>query len=187
MPALDQTHRAYLRTFDEAVGGSARSRPLSTHCLDLEPLRARVTRLRCFRGIDDLTALTIAAELGDPRRFETAPATMAFVGLVPSEHSSGGKRTQGAITKTFNAHLRRVLVEVAWHIRVIHRRCRSADPMTGADRPKARPRHEGGPFEAPLEQPIVEQVFPYQNRSPNDITNVRAYCATPAGVVVDRG
>ena len=85
--------------------------------LDLEPLRARVVRLRCFRGIDDLTALTIAAELGDPRRFATAPAPMAFVGLVPSEHSSGGKRAQGAITKTGNAHLRRVLVEAAWHYR----------------------------------------------------------------------
>ena len=54
--------------------------------LVLEPLRDRVTRLRCFRGIDDLTALTIAAELGDPRRFPTAPSVMAFVGLVPSAH-----------------------------------------------------------------------------------------------------
>lgn len=85
--------------------------------LDLEPLRARVQRLRCFRGIDDLTALTIAAELGDPRRFPTAPSTMAYVGLVPSEHSSGTKRARGAITKTGNSHLRRVLVEAAWHYR----------------------------------------------------------------------
>ena len=117
IPALDQTHRAYLRTVDEAV---ARLRAVEADLqalLDLEPLRARVTRLRCFRGIDDLTALTIATELGDPRRFGTAPATMAFVGLVPSEHSSGGKRAQGAITKTGNAHLRRVLVEAAWHYR----------------------------------------------------------------------
>ena len=65
-----------------------------------EPLRARVHRLRCFRGVDDLTALTIAAELGDPRRFATAPSLMAYVGLVPSEHSSGGTRRQGGITKT---------------------------------------------------------------------------------------
>jgi transposase len=85
--------------------------------LTLEPLQPRVQRLRCFRGIDDLTALTIAAELGDARRFPTAPSTMAFVGLVPSEHSSGAKRAQGAITKTGNAHLRRVLVESAWHYR----------------------------------------------------------------------
>ena len=76
------------------------------------PLHTRVQRLRCFRGIDDLTALTIAAELGDPRRFPTAPSTMAFVGLVPSD-ASGTHRARGGITKTGNAHLRRVLVEAA--------------------------------------------------------------------------
>ena len=117
LPALDQTHRAYLRAVDEVL---ARLRDVETQLrelLDLEPLRPRVQRLRCFRGIDDLTALTIAAELGDARRFATAPSTMAFVGLVPSEHSSGAKRVQGGITKTGNAHLRRVLVESAWHYR----------------------------------------------------------------------
>jgi transposase len=117
LPALDQTHRAYLRAVDEVL---ARLRDVETDLqalLDLPPLRARVQRLRCFRGIDDLTALTIAAELGDPRRFATAPSTMAFVGLVPSEHSSGSKRALGGITKTGNAHLRRVLVESAWHYR----------------------------------------------------------------------
>jgi transposase len=117
LPALDQTHRAYVRAVDEVV---ARLRDVETELralLDLEPLRARVQRLRCFRGIDDLTALTIAAELGDPLRFVTAPSTMAFIGLVPSEHSSGTKRAQGGITKTGNAHLRRVLVESAWHYR----------------------------------------------------------------------
>lgn len=115
--ALEQTHRAYLRTVEEAV---ARLRAVDSDLhalLTLEPLRARVERLRCFRGIDDLTALTIAAELGDPRRFPSAPRTMAFVGLVPAEHSSGSKKARGAITKTGNAHLRRVLVEAAWHYR----------------------------------------------------------------------
>ena len=95
IPALDQTHAAYLRAIDEAVarlrGVEADLRAL----LDLEPLRPRVQRLRCFRGIDDLTALTIAAELGDPRRFSSAPRTMAFVGLVPSEHSSGTRQARG--------------------------------------------------------------------------------------------
>jgi transposase len=117
LPALDQTHRAYLRAVDE---GLARLRDVETELralLELDPLRSRVQRLRCFRGIDDLTALTIAAELGDARRFTTAPRTMAFVGLVPSEHSSGTTRAQGGITKTGNAHLRRVLVESAWHYR----------------------------------------------------------------------
>ena len=116
-PALDQTHQAYRRAVDETL---ARLRDVEQDLralLDLEPLRTRVQRLRCFRGIDDLTALTIAAELGDPRRFGTAPRTMAFVGLVPSEHSSGTKRALGGITKTGNAHLRRVLIESAWHYR----------------------------------------------------------------------
>jgi transposase len=115
--ALDQTHRAYLRAVDETVGRLRAVEDDLRALLTLEPLQARVQRLRCFRGIDDLTALTIAAELGDPRRFATAPRTMAFVGLVPSEHSSGTKQARGAITKTGNAHLRRVLVEAAWHYR----------------------------------------------------------------------
>jgi transposase len=117
LPALAQTHQAYLRAVDEAA---ARLRAVELELIDLlqlEPLRSRAQRLRCFRGINDLTALTIAAELGDPRRFPTARRTMAFVGLVPSEHSSGPTRARGAITKTGNAHLRRVLIEAAWHYR----------------------------------------------------------------------
>jgi transposase len=117
VPALEQTHRAYVRAVDEAV---ARLQAVDTELRDLlplEPLRPRVVCLRCFRGIDDLTALTIAAELGDARRFPSAPRAMGFTGLVPSEHSSGTSRARGAITKTGNAHLRRVLVEAAWHYR----------------------------------------------------------------------
>jgi len=64
-----------------------------------------------------LTALTIAAAWGERRRFPRATKTMAFRGLVPSEHSSGLKQTRGAITKTGNAHLRRALIESAWHDR----------------------------------------------------------------------
>jgi len=115
--ALEQTHRAYVRAVDEA---GARLHAVNAELRDLlilEPLRARVERLRCFRGIDDLTALTLAAELGDARRFPSAPRLMAFTGLVPSEHSSGTSRVRGHITKTGNAHLRRVLVEAAWHYR----------------------------------------------------------------------
>src|SRR6266699_4592444 len=79
LPALDQTHAAYLRTVDEAVARLRTVEDALRGLLTLEPLRPRVERLRCFRGIDDLTALTIAAELGDPRRFASAPRTMAFV------------------------------------------------------------------------------------------------------------
>jgi transposase len=75
-----------------------------------------VGRLACLRGISTLTALALAVEIGDWHRFE--PASLgAFLGLVPSEHSSGGHRRQGAITKTGNGHARRLLVEAAWHQR----------------------------------------------------------------------
>jgi transposase len=76
-----------------------------------------VGRLRCLRGIDTLTALALIVEIGDFNRFRSAEEFMAFVGLVPSEHSSGEKRRQGSITKVGNSHLRRLLVEAAWHAR----------------------------------------------------------------------
>jgi transposase len=117
LPALAQTHRAYVRTVDEALARLETVDAELRELLTIEPLRTRVVRLRCFRGIDDLTALTIAAELGDARRFPSASRVMAFTGLVPSEHSSGTKHARGAITKTGNAHLRRVLVESAWQYR----------------------------------------------------------------------
>jgi transposase len=117
LPALEQTHRAYVRAVDEAGGRLLAVDTELQDLLRLEPLRSRVARLRCFRGIDNLTALTIAAELGDARRFPSASRVMAFTGLVPSEYSSGAKQARGGITKTGNAHLRRVLVESAWHYR----------------------------------------------------------------------
>ena len=106
--AWSKRHEAWLRGVDVAPPGARRRRTApylravdepSHVCATVETRSARVARrssrcrprrrLRCFRGINDLTALTIAAELGDARRFPTAPRTMAFVGLVPSEHSSG--------------------------------------------------------------------------------------------------
>jgi transposase len=81
------------------------------------PWRTLVARLRCLRGIDTLTALALVVEIGDFVRFKTAEEFMAFVGLVPSERSSGEQRRQGSITKVGNAHVRRLLVESAWHAR----------------------------------------------------------------------
>jgi transposase len=81
------------------------------------PWSELVARLRCLRGVDTLTALALVAEIGDFGRFRTAEELMAFVGLVPSEHSSGEKRRQGSITKVGNSHVRRLLVEAAWHAR----------------------------------------------------------------------
>jgi transposase len=80
-----------------------------------EPYRQPVAWLRCFRGIDTLTAVIIVAELHDFRRFHSARALMAYLGLVPSEHSSGEHARRGRITKAGNAFVRRVLIEAAWH------------------------------------------------------------------------
>jgi transposase len=76
-----------------------------------------VARLRCLRGISTLSATGLTAEIGDFSRFASAEQLMAFVGLVPSEHSSGEQRRQGAITKAGSKHARRLLVEAAWHYR----------------------------------------------------------------------
>lgn len=80
-------------------------------------LRAIVDALQALRGVAKITAITLATELGSFTRFEHAAQVMSYTGLVPSEHSSGAKSRRGAITKTGNSHLRRVLVESAWHYR----------------------------------------------------------------------
>lgn len=82
---------------------------------DTEPYKTPVGWLRCFRGIDTLSAMLIMAELHDFRRFSSARALMAYLGLVPGEHSSGDTHRRGRITRTGNALVRRVLVETAWH------------------------------------------------------------------------
>jgi transposase len=82
---------------------------------ETEPYREPVGWLRCCRGIDTLTAMLILAELHDVRRFASAPALMAYLGLVPGEDSSGEKHRRGRITRTGNALVRRLLVETAWH------------------------------------------------------------------------
>lgn len=76
-----------------------------------------VYSLVALRGIDKLAAMVILAELGDISRFQSPKQLMAFLGLVPGEHSSGGRRRQGSITKTGNGHARRMLVESAWSYR----------------------------------------------------------------------
>ena len=76
-----------------------------------DPYRERVGHLRCFRGIETLTAMTILVELHGIERFETARQLMSYLGLIPSEYSTGDKNWRGSITKAGNAHVRRVLCE----------------------------------------------------------------------------
>jgi len=83
---------------------------------DEPPFDEVVSRLVCLRGVSTLTALALTVELGDWQRFR--PQSLGpFLGLVPSEDSTGERRRQGAITKTGNSHARRLLVEAAWHQR----------------------------------------------------------------------
>jgi transposase len=79
-----------------------------------------VRQLGCLRGISTLTGFALAVEIGDWDRF-TGATIGSFVGLVPCEHSSGTSRSQGSITKTGNTHVRRLLVEAAWHHRSRYR------------------------------------------------------------------
>ncbi len=81
------------------------------------PHKKLVSFLMALRGVKAITAMTIIAESVDIKRYLSAPGFMDAIGVVPSEYSSGDKRRQGSITKTGNAHLRRVLVESAWHYR----------------------------------------------------------------------
>jgi transposase len=76
-----------------------------------------VARLRCFRGIDTLSAGGLCAEVGDWRRFPRPTQVSGFLGIVPSEHTSDTKRRQGSITKAGPSHARRLLVEAAHHYR----------------------------------------------------------------------
>lgn len=82
---------------------------------ETKPYKDIVGRLRCLRGVDTLVAVSVIAELYDLKRFARPSELMAFVGLVPSEHSSGGKQQRGSITKTGNGHVRRLLIQAAWH------------------------------------------------------------------------
>lgn len=116
-PATQAVFDDYLAAI-EAIEDRIRS--LNAHLETIaaeEPYRERVGWLRCFRGIGTVTAMTILAELHDFRRFEDPRRLMAYLGLVPGEHSSGGKTRRSGITKTGNCHVRRALVETAWHYR----------------------------------------------------------------------
>jgi transposase len=101
---------------------------------------SRVQALRCLKGVDTLAAVTLLAEVQAFERFPSAPAFMAYTGLVSRENSSGSRIRRGGITKSGNAHVRRVLVEGAWSYRLVRNtvgaplalRRRSASPEVAA-------------------------------------------------------
>jgi transposase len=89
---------------------------------DDQPWRERVAALCAFRGIATRTALGLIAEIGDFKRFAHPRELASYLGITPSEYSSGEQQHRGHITKAGNRHARRLLVEAAWHYR--HRPCR---------------------------------------------------------------
>jgi transposase len=116
-PAEHAVVEDYLLALDQVA---ARLRELDARLAQIaqaDPFREPVAWLRCFRGIETLTAIAILAELHDFRRFQSPRALMAYLGLVPGEDSSGEKHRRGRITRTGNALVRRLLVETAWHYR----------------------------------------------------------------------
>jgi len=116
-PAQQQAFQTYVHALD-LVDARVAVLERQIEALALEgPWAGLVARLRCLRGIDTLTAVGIVCEIGNFTRFKRAEEFMSFIGLVPSEHSSGEKRRPGAITKVGNSHVRRLLVEAAWHAR----------------------------------------------------------------------
>jgi transposase len=113
------TRMAFDADYDHVLTMQARRERLDSAIEDIamdSEFTPIVRRVSCLRGVSTLTGLALAVEIGDWNRF-TGNTIGSFVGLVPSEYSSGSSRVQGAITKTGNTHVRRLLVEAAWHHR----------------------------------------------------------------------
>ena len=105
----------YLHSITESGARIARLEQAMRDALPEWSLTPLVQALQAMRGVQLIAAITLVAELQDFLRFDNPRKLMAYVGLVPGEHSSGPKRRQGSITKAGNSAARRMLVEVAWH------------------------------------------------------------------------
>src|SRR5688500_16235656 len=116
-PAQQIVFQAYVRTVNEHTERLQRlEQELQDHVKSWR-LNPVVESLQALRGVQFTVAVTMVAEVGDLSRFDTPRALMKFLGLIPSEYSSGERRQQGSITKAGNTHARRALVEGAWAYR----------------------------------------------------------------------
>jgi transposase len=100
-------HLARLRDIDRQIGELAKT----------AEYQQSVSRLRCLRGVDTQTAMVLLTEVIDFQRFANPRYLMSYLGLVPSQHSSGHSSRLGSITKTGNSRCRRILIESSWHYR----------------------------------------------------------------------
>ena len=116
-PAAQATFEDYLGGVEALLHRRSELERRIEGLIPASPWAREVGRLRCLRGIDTLTAVGLCAEIGDFARFGKAGQLMSYLGLVPSEHSSGESRRLGSITKSGSRHGRRLLVEAAWHYR----------------------------------------------------------------------
>jgi transposase len=105
----------YLAAIDGLVARRAALDERLSRLAEEPELWPTVARLRCFRGIETLTALALCLEIGEFGRFQRPGQLAAWLGLVPSLHQSGESETRGSITKTGSSYARRLLVEAAWH------------------------------------------------------------------------
>ena len=140
------TVMAFESDYDAVLATTARRDRLDVAIVELaadSEFTPLVRRLACLRGVATLTAFALAVEIGDWHRF-TGNSIGSFVGLVPSEHSSGASRVQGSITKTGNTHARRLLVEAAWHHRAHYAPGKTMRDRWDLAPPAARARGDAG-------------------------------------------
>ena len=116
-PAQQRVLEDYVKTVEDLAERVERLTKNMAELVQETTLAPLVQALQAFRGVAMVSAVTIAAEVGDLKRFQTPQQFMSYVGLVPSEDSTGKRRKQGAITRCGNSHLRRIVVEAAWHYR----------------------------------------------------------------------
>jgi transposase len=128
----------YLRTVEDLSERVERLTKSIVELVETWSLRPLVKALQALRGISVVSATVVAAELGDLARFDSAPKLMGYLGLVPSEHSSGEGRRQGRITRAGNGHVRRILVEAAWAYRFRPRQSRDITLRSAAVSPEVR-------------------------------------------------
>lgn len=157
---------AYQEAFDAMLVARDRRERLDkaiTTMADDSQFTPVVRRLGCLRGVSTLTAFSLAVEIGDWDRF-TGRSIGAYLGLVPSEYSSGATRSQGALTKTGNRHARRLLVEAAWHHRKPYKPVAALRQRWAAASPAARARGQAANrrlhtrwehFDARKKRPVV--------------------------------
>jgi transposase len=119
-PVLRTTFQEYLTQIVDLKEKCERIGAEIEQIAQQERYREPVQRLKAFKGVETLIALSLVVEIGKFDRFEKAEQFMAFLGLVPSEHSSGDRRRVGSITKAGNTHLRKLLVQASWHYRSYH-------------------------------------------------------------------